>query len=106
MVEKDRWGYPRAFWKLVHERNEVLDTTNYAEAAAIRCGWYTRSPEDWERLRDEIERAAKTEQDDLFDPGRGRISTAAHAKAVTAPKETPPPSGSFINRDTSSWFNR
>ncbi|MEN6306105.1 MAG: terminase gpA endonuclease subunit [Armatimonadia bacterium] len=104
VVEKDRWGYPQARWQMVHERNEVLDTTVYAEAAAIRCGWYTRLPEDWSRLADELEQAVKggDAQDDLFDPGRPQLSSQAHAKP---PAETPARAG-FINRDTGSWLNR
>lgn len=50
VVETDRWGHPRSYWRLDHARNEVLDTEMYAEAAAIRCGWYTRSDEHWQRL--------------------------------------------------------
>lgn len=101
VVEKDRWGYPQSRWKLVHERNEVLDTTIYAEAAAIRCGWYTRQTEDWERIRLEVEDDKAAPQDDLFDPAR--VSTAGHQ---AAPKETEKPAG-FLKRDTQqSWINR
>jgi phage terminase large subunit GpA-like protein len=104
VVEKDRWGYPQAYWQLVHDRNEVLDTTLYGEAAAIRCGWYTRQPEDWARLRDEFEFAVKLPQADLFDPAAPRAATEAHPRAVA---ETPPQTThSFINRDTGSWFQR
>jgi phage terminase large subunit GpA-like protein len=107
VVENDKWGYPRAFWKKVQERNEVLDTTIYAEAAAVRCGWYTRTPEDWERLRDILELPVTTPQDDLFDPARDLTTTQAHATPSATPNPAPEQSGgSFINRDTSSWFNR
>lgn len=80
---KNRWGYPESRWKLVHDRNEVLDTELYAEAAAIRCGWYTRLPEDWDRMRAERERPAETGQADLFDPA-APLSQSAHAALPAA----------------------
>jgi len=84
VVQTDRWGYPKAAWRLDHDRNEVLDTELYAEAAGIRCGFYTRSPEDWQRLAAEREAAPPEPQADLFDPANpARLSDAAHQ---TAPK--------------------
>jgi phage terminase large subunit GpA-like protein len=68
VIEKDRWGYPRAFWRLDHDRNEVLDTEMYAEAAAVRCSFYSRSPEDWARMRASREMQSQRGQRDLFDP--------------------------------------
>lgn len=52
-----RSGFPRSFWRKDHDRNEVLDTEMYAEAAAVRCGWYTRTPESWAVMRREREKA-------------------------------------------------
>lgn len=81
-VITDRWGYPRPIWRLVHDRNEVLDTEMYAEAAAIRCGWYTRTPEQWDALRAEREKPNEIVTHDLFDPARDVVSTQAHPAQV------------------------
>ena len=67
-IVTDRFGYPRAVWRMNHDRNEVLDTEMYAEAAAIRCGWYTRTPDQWGYLRADREKPADTAQAELFDP--------------------------------------
>jgi phage terminase large subunit GpA-like protein len=74
-----RSGFPKAEWAKDHDRNEVLDTENYAEAAAIRCGWYTRTAESWAALRAEREKINEAGQSDLFDPGRDANTTTAHA---------------------------
>jgi phage terminase large subunit GpA-like protein len=81
-----RSGFPIAFWRKDHDRNEVLDTEMYAEAAAIRCGWYTRTVESWAVLRAEREKNNETGTPDLFDPGRDTNTTSAH---VTKPKPAP-----------------
>lgn len=94
-VVVDRWGFPRAVWRLAHDRNEVLDTEIYAEAAAVRCGWYTRGPENWERLRAvrEVERrqasptTSPPPQDVVARPDV--LTTSAHA---AKPKDQMPPS--------------
>lgn len=65
-----RTGFSTAEWRKEHERNEVLDTEMYAEAAAIRCGWYTRLAENWAALRAMLEKFVERGQQDLFDPGR------------------------------------
>lgn len=54
-----RWVLPEGF------RNEVLDTMNIAEAAAIRLGVRQRSDEDWEKLAAMIEVPPKEAQLDL-----------------------------------------
>jgi phage terminase large subunit GpA-like protein len=72
-------GFPRAFWRKDHDRNEVLDTEMYAEAAAIRCGWYTRTPESWAVMRTEREKMTERGQADLFDPAQDANTTTAHA---------------------------
>ncbi len=84
VTDKDRHGYPRSYWKLpAGVRNEVLDTEIYAEAAAIRCGWYTMISEAWDQLRAERERPAERAQSDLFDPDLSRA--AAHPSPAPAP---------------------
>jgi phage terminase large subunit GpA-like protein len=91
VVQKDRWGFPHAFWRLDHDRNEVLDTEMYAEAAAIRCGFYTRSAEDWDRLRAEREKAPERGQSDLFDPANAApaATQAGHIAAPSRPGRRP-----------------
>jgi len=107
MVVKDRWGQPQAHWKLVHDRNEVLDTEIYAEAAAVRCGWYTRLPEDWARLRAELERLADTSQPDFFDPAAPLAALPAHAAPPTAPPSPPPSAPAFSGRrEGRGWLDR
>lgn len=87
-VITDRWGYPRAVWRLDHDRNEVLDTEIYAEAAAIRCGFYTRTVESWDAIRRDREKLNEAGQVDMFDPARTPVvTTAAHA----APQKINPP---------------
>jgi phage terminase large subunit GpA-like protein len=76
VIEKDRWGYPRAFWRLDHDRNEVLDTELYAEAAAVRAGFYTRTAEDWARMKAARERQNERGQGDMFDPATQHHSAA------------------------------
>jgi phage terminase large subunit GpA-like protein len=103
VIEKDRWGYPRAFWRLDHDRNEVLDTEMYAEAAAVRCSFYSRSPEDWARMRASREIQNTRGQRDLFDPGSEHhsgiarkeepavASDEAHIAPPAAPSAPPVP---------------
>jgi phage terminase large subunit GpA-like protein len=77
VVTKDkRTGFPVARWELVHDRNEVLDTELYAEAAAIRCGFYSNTPEKWAALRAIREKLIERGQQDLFDPANDAY--AAH----------------------------
>lgn len=56
--------------KLPNVRNEMLDTMLYAEAAARRIGWTSKSEEEWERLRAERETAPPEHQLDLLDAAR------------------------------------
>lgn len=109
VVQKDRWGQPQAYWKVTHERNEVLDTEIYAEAAAIRCGWYTRLPEDWSRLRAELERLPDSPQPDLFDPAAPLSALPAHAAPPTSQPDPPPSSTASFSRrseDGRGWLDR
>lgn len=95
-----RTGFPRAFWRKDHDRNEVLDTENYAEAAAIRCGWYTRSPERWDELRRERERMSERGQSDMFDPAND-VSTSAHITRPIERKPVPP----VVKVRRSAWMS-
>lgn len=58
-----RWVKPSAL------RNEALDTMLYAEAAAIRLGWKTKSDADWDRLEAELEAPPEAPQLDLEEAG-------------------------------------
>lgn len=89
IVETDKkTGFPRAYWSKEHERNEVLDTELYAEAAAIRCGWYSHTAESWSALRAEREKIVEKGQQDLFDPGV--IAFSAHVERPTSAEPTAP----------------
>lgn len=83
-VGVDRWGYPVARWRKDFPRNEVLDTEIIAEAAAIRCGFYTRTDDDWLAMSAMMEKAPDPAAPDLFDPERANrapvVSDQAHAK--------------------------
>ncbi|ODA67112.1 Phage terminase large subunit (GpA) [Methyloligella halotolerans] len=99
VTERDQRGYPRSIWKLPRGlRNEVLDTEIYAEAAAIRCGWYSMTAQQWDQLRAEREKPNEDPQGEMFDPDLSRAG-AAHA---SAPKENVSPS----NVVKSKWMNR
>lgn len=90
IVKKDRWGYPRAEWELDHERNEVLDTEMYAEAAAIRCGWYTRTAEQWAALRAQRETPRAEGHPDMFDPANSPPVSTSAAHPAKPPDPTKP----------------
>ena len=106
VVKKDKWGHPQAFWRLDHDRNEVLDTENYAEAAAVRCGWYTRLAEEWARLRLEMERLEDQPQPDLFDPAAPIVGAIPAHPAAPADPEPPRANPFFRPREGGSWLNR
>lgn len=69
------------------QRNEVLDTSNYADAAAIRAGWRSISDPDWDRLSEQLEQAPKERQPDLED-------LLASPAMVLAPATDMPPAQS------------
>lgn len=86
---KNRRGAESWHWTKFYERNEVLDTEIYAEAAAIRIGWKRMTDEDWDRETAARERPNATRQLDLLEPN--------HAKAAPSggngedPEEVPAP---------------
>lgn len=100
-VVTDRWGYPQAHWRKNRDRNEVLDTEIYAEAAAVRCGWYTRSPEQWGSMRADREKQAERGQTELFDPAADVVSKAAH---VSAPNSSAPKVDRYTRSSSRSSF--
>lgn len=90
VVSVDRNGYPSAKWTKDYPRNEVLDTELIAEAAAIRCGFYSRTEADWLALSGLLE--LKREQEpDLFDPARSVVSDQAHVGRPIEPSNTRQP---------------
>ncbi len=101
----DRQGFPRSVWRLVHDRNEVLDTELYAEAAAIRCGWYTRTADQWGYLRAERE----TTELAVATPQPAAVKSAdavppLSASALTTAAHPAPPKASFVRRGGRSAF--
>lgn len=87
-VSTDRYGYPQARWIKDFPRNEVLDTELIAEAAAIRCGFYTRTESEWFSLSQLMEKPPEHGTRDLFDPesfARGPVTNDAHL-APTKPE--------------------
>ena len=80
-------------WELVEatRRNEALDCTNYAEAAALRKGWSSMTAEQWDALEVERSAAPAEGQGDLFD---AVISVAAGLAAQPAESAPPPVSPS------------
>ena len=67
-------GFRRGEWVKVRERNEVLDTRNYARAAAAHVGIDKFSESNWRRLEEYIKptpkptRPPKISADELQQP--------------------------------------
>ena len=59
------------------QRNEVLDTTLQAEAAAVRLGWRRNTDEDWARLEAMHEKPGKAAADE-----QGQLDLEEHAVAA------------------------
>ncbi len=76
----------RYIWvKLPTFRNEILDMELYAEVAARRLGWHTKSEQDWEALRNTRECPPDDVQLDLLDPATMLSNTAVTVKTDTKP---------------------
>jgi phage terminase large subunit GpA-like protein len=86
--EKRKDGFIKWSWVKTYERNEVLDTAVYAEAAAIRRGWRRFNSAQWAQLRTFLEHPnTNSAQPTLFDPDIAQIAGQAVAPAAI----TPPP---------------
>lgn len=93
VLKRSQAGVMVSRWELAEpgRRNECLDTMNYAEAAARKCGWTSLTDEQWSRLADERGQTPPDSQADLF-AGAGPVAPAPVAtieEAVTdraAPK--------------------
>lgn len=72
-------------------RNEVLDTLLYADAGAIRQGWRSMTPEQWDRLAAEMEKPlpAVNGQLDLEDMVTQPAAAPRAAEPVSAPTAPP-----------------
>lgn len=70
------------------QRNEVLDTALYADAAAIRLGWRTISDPDWDLLSERLEQPPKERQPDLED----LLTAGAERSAPDSLRQTTSPS--------------
>ncbi|TXH34053.1 MAG: terminase [Rhodospirillaceae bacterium] len=66
--KKRKDGFVDYRWtKDAAQRNEVLDTALYAEAAAIRLGWRSKTDDAWDQLEKELEASRGSGQLDLED---------------------------------------
>lgn len=90
VLKRNRAGVTVSQWELAEpgRRNEALDTMNYAEIAARRKGWSSKTDAEWELLDAERGAAPTEAQQDLFDgdPADGRRQETESAKK---PKEQP-----------------
>ena len=68
VLKKTKTGFDQYQWiKDAAQRNEVLDTENYCEAAALRLGWRTLRDEAWDALEAELEKPQPGRQTDFED---------------------------------------
>jgi phage terminase large subunit GpA-like protein len=78
-------------------RNEVLDTTLYADAGAIRQGWRTMTPDQWDQLAAVWQKPVEKGQLDIEDLA---VETAP---AKTAPQAAPQPAAQPQGRQPSRF---
>lgn len=84
-------GFRRTEWvKAKADRNEVLDLMVYTLAVAHYLGLHRYRPNDWQRLRDDIEAS----QPDLLSDR----APAASSPAAAPSQQTPPQKDRFIQR--------
>jgi len=69
ILRRNQVGVMVSNWQLVEStrRNEALDAMNYAEIAARRKGWASRTSTEWDAADDERGAAPATAQPDFFD---------------------------------------
>lgn len=86
ITSRDRYGVMQSKWVLVEptRRNEVLDCSNYACAAALRKGWVSLTDEQWDQIEARQSQVPATGQDDLFD-----VAVPAAAPPPARPATTP-----------------
>lgn len=93
ITARDRYGVLQSKWVLVEpsRRNEVLDTNNYATAAALRKGWMSMTDGQWDALEARQSEIPKGDQPDLFEaavPAVAAEKTAEIKHPATAEKWT------------------
>lgn len=68
VLKRSTVGVMVSRWELAEpgRRNECLDTMNYSEAAARKCGWTSATEEQWARIADERGQTPAEAQTDLF----------------------------------------
>jgi len=72
LVTRYHKGHPRTEWvKPSHKRNEVLDCSVYALAAAYHLGMNKWSAKDWQHLEDQVQPITP----DLFDSAPQKTKT-------------------------------
>lgn len=87
-VSRNSAGVMVSRWvPLPGRRNEVLDTTVYADAAAYRKGWRSLGPDAWDRLAAAQGQPPADRQADLFD---APPPVAAPAAPPALPPAAPP----------------
>ena len=88
ITTRDRYGVLQSKWVLVEpsRRNEVLDTNNYACAAALRKGWVSMTDSQWDAI--EARQSVVVENSDQADLFDAAVSAAPDDRSVkiTAPK--------------------
>lgn len=80
----DARGFAVWYWRKEEtQRNEPLDTANYAEAAALRCKWARLTPAEWDALAARLEVAPAPSQAELFEAGPAALATGPTVPAGT-----------------------
>lgn len=105
---KKRDGSVEYRWtKEAAQRNEVLDTALYADAAAIRLGWRDLGDEQWDRLTAELEQAPPDRQGDLEDLMAAPVATDKPAAPVASPAADGVKPHGWLNKGRDgSWLSR
>lgn len=102
---RNRAGIAQLVWDLKPgKRNEVLDTSVYARAAAALAGWRSRPAEWWDALAAERETPDPDQQGELFQPGpvpAAAENTAAPTGAGALPA---PRSGAAPAPEPRPWW--
>jgi len=92
-------GFRKGEWVKVRERNEALDTRNYARGAAERVGLSRMHDADWKNLEERL----------LPQPKEIRPATSTPQPPTEQPKTVPPApkqQGGWLQGRGSGWFKR
>jgi len=107
VLNRARSGVVTSSWQLAEpgRRNEVLDTMNYAEAAARRKGWASMTEAQWDDLFAARSIAPPDDQPDLFDASMNVVPASPPNDAPSdsgAPQKTAP--NSWLGPRNGKWF--